>query len=255
MSTKNPQKDVALRKVIDRVKKKLAFPKDAFMGGGPTQSRYKRELRSILKMGSNDASVKVQKTLLMSLISRIDRAMQKGRKTFNKRDKDIDAAIQPKSSPPSRGKKRLTVKPKSAFDNTATPPSKGKKRLTVKPRSAFKENTMPPSKGKKRLTVKPKSAFNKPEEVRTLEGNIIKKVPQSTSRTNPLESKPRSIAAAKKLKSKYFWDKKGVKKLAVTAEELKKLGMSLSEWANTFAKRVHTKKETGVLKPYAAKGN
>jgi hypothetical protein len=252
MSTKNPQKDVALRKVIDRVKKKLAFPKDAFMGGGPTQSRYKRELSSILKMGSNDASVKVQKTLLMSLISRIDRAMQKGRKTFNKRDKDIDAAVQPKSSPPSRGKKRLTVKSRS--EATSSPPSRGKKRLQVKPKSAFDSTAMPPSKGKKRLQVKPRSAF-KPEEIRTLEGSVKKNVPQGTSRTNPLESKPRSIAAAKKLKSKYFWDKKGVKKLAVTAEELKKLGMSLSEWANTFAKRVHTKKETGVLKPYAVKGN
>ena len=55
---------------------------------------------------------------------------------------------------------------------------------------------------------------------------------------------PRSIAAAKDRGSKYFYDKSGVKKLAVTAEDLKKSGKSLREWANTFARKKHSKLDT-----------
>jgi len=55
---------------------------------------------------------------------------------------------------------------------------------------------------------------------------------------------PRSIAAAKERGSKYFYDKNGVKKLAVTAEDLKKSGKSLREWANTFAPKKQSKLDT-----------
>ena len=68
---------------------------------------------------------------------------------------------------------------------------------------------------------------------------------------DPLKDKPRSIAAARKAGEKYFYDKKGEKKLAVTGAELKKKGMTLKEWANTFAKRKQTKKDATILKPYA----
>ena len=57
-----------------------------------------------------------------------------------------------------------------------------------------------------------------------------------------LEGKPRTVAAAKKAGSKFFFDKKGTKKLAVTAEELKKSGKTLKEWANTWKKSKSTKK-------------
>ncbi len=57
-----------------------------------------------------------------------------------------------------------------------------------------------------------------------------------------LEGKPRTVAAAKKAGSKFFFDKKGTKKLAVTAEELKKSGKTLKEWANTWKKSKPTKK-------------
>ncbi len=51
-----------------------------------------------------------------------------------------------------------------------------------------------------------------------------------------LAGKPRTVAAAKKAGSKFFFDKKGTKKLAVTAEELKKSGKTLTQWANDFGK-------------------
>jgi hypothetical protein len=57
-----------------------------------------------------------------------------------------------------------------------------------------------------------------------------------------LEGKPRTVAAAKKAGSKFFFDKKGTKKLAVTAEELKKSGKTLTQWANTWKKPKTTKK-------------
>ena len=49
-------------------------------------------------------------------------------------------------------------------------------------------------------------------------------------------NKPRTIAAAKKAGSKFFYDKNGKKKLAVTAEELKKSGKTLRQWANDWKK-------------------
>ena len=57
-----------------------------------------------------------------------------------------------------------------------------------------------------------------------------------------LEGKPRTVSAAKKAGSKFFFDKKGTKKLAVTAEELKKSGKTLKEWANTWGKSKAAKK-------------
>jgi hypothetical protein len=47
-----------------------------------------------------------------------------------------------------------------------------------------------------------------------------------------MADKPRTIAAAKRAGSKYYYDKDGNKKLAVTAEELKASGMTLRQWAN-----------------------
>ena len=57
-----------------------------------------------------------------------------------------------------------------------------------------------------------------------------------------LAGKPRTVAAAKKAGSKFFFDKKGTKKLAVTAEELKKSGKTLTQWANDWKKSKTAKK-------------
>ena len=43
-------------------------------------------------------------------------------------------------------------------------------------------------------------------------------------------SRPRTIAEARKQGKKYFYDSKGARKIAVTAEELKKSGKTLAQW-------------------------
>jgi hypothetical protein len=74
-----------------------------------------------------------------------------------------------------------------------------------------------------------------------------------------MADRPSSVAAAKRAGSKYFWDKKGVKKLAVTAEELKASGLTLREWANgkkkspvPKAKNIMAKKGTPAAKKAVA---
>ena len=103
-------------------------------------------------------------------------------------------------------------------------------------------------KGKKRLTVKPKSAFN----TFTITDGSPNKIDVGKVKFNV----PRSIAAAKDRGSKYFYDKNGIKKLAVTAEDLKKSGKSLREWANTFAPKKQSKLDTTAFtRTIAAMGN
>ena len=43
-------------------------------------------------------------------------------------------------------------------------------------------------------------------------------------------TRPRTIAQAQKMGKKYFYDKNGKRKAAVTAEQLKKSGLTLSQW-------------------------
>ena len=103
-------------------------------------------------------------------------------------------------------------------------------------------------KGKKRLTVKPKSAFN----TFTITDGSPNKIDVGKVKFNV----PRSIAAAKDRGSKYFYDKNGIKKLAVTAEDLKKSGKSLREWANTFAPKKQSKLDTTAFtRTIAARSN
>lgn len=45
-----------------------------------------------------------------------------------------------------------------------------------------------------------------------------------------LKNKPRTIAQAQKMGSKYFFDKNGKRKAAVTAAQLKKSGLTLAQW-------------------------
>jgi len=64
-----------------------------------------------------------------------------------------------------------------------------------------------------------------------------------------LKGKPRSVGAAVKKNEKFFYDKKGVKKLAVTAATLKKEGKTLRQWANDFGKSSKPKPEPKTLRP------
>jgi len=73
-------------------------------------------------------------------------------------------------------------------------------------------------------------------------------------KTDPLAGKPRSIAAAKRAGQLYFFDKNGVKKLAVTKGDLDRTGLSLREYANKFAPKKVTKKEAEKFKIRKAGG-
>ena len=72
--------------------------------------------------------------------------------------------------------------------------------------------------------------------------------------TDPLAGKPRSIAEAKRKGQMYFFDKKGVKKLAVTKADLDRTGLSLREYANKYAPKKVTKKEAEKFKIKKAGG-
>jgi len=76
---------------------------------------------------------------------------------------------------------------------------------------------------------------------------------QAEKGANPLANKPRSIAEAKKRGEVYFFDSKGVKKIAATAADLKRTGLSLKEYANKFAPKKQTKQHAESLKGFAAK--
>jgi len=75
---------------------------------------------------------------------------------------------------------------------------------------------------------------------------------QAEKGASPLANKPRSIAEAKKRGEVYFFDSKGVKKIAATAADLKRTGLSLREYANKFAPKKQTKKQAEALKGFAA---
>ena len=56
------------------------------------------------------------------------------------------------------------------------------------------------------------------------------KAPTRKALPPSLKNEPRTIAQAQKMGKKYFYDKKGNKKAAVTAEQLKKSGLSLAQY-------------------------
>ena len=74
------------------------------------------------------------------------------------------------------------------------------------------------------------------------------------TKKDPLAGKPRTIAAAKKAGQLYFFDKDGVKKLAVTKADLDRTGLSLREYANKYAPKKVTKKEAEKFKKKAGGG-
>tara|TARA_R110000823_G_scaffold235955_1_gene361780 strand:+ start:127 stop:741 length:615 start_codon:yes stop_codon:yes gene_type:complete len=63
-----------------------------------------------------------------------------------------------------------------------------------------------------------------------------------------LKGKPRTVSAATRAGEKYFYDKNGTKKLAVTKEALKKSGKTLKQWANDWKKPSSKSKDTAVKK-------
>ena len=74
---------------------------------------------------------------------------------------------------------------------------------------------------------------------------------QAEGGANPLAGKPRSVAEAKKRGEVYFFDKKGTEKIAATAADLKRTGLTLKEYANKFAPKKQTKKKAAALEGFA----
>jgi len=80
---------------------------------------------------------------------------------------------------------------------------------------------------------------------------LAKGIKEALANQKKLKGKPRSVGAAVKAGDKFFFDKKGVKKLAVTAATLKKEGKTLRQWANDFGKSSKPKSEPKTLRPKA----
>ena len=141
-----------------------------------------------------------------------------------------------KVSPGSKVRKDTKTTPGTTKLNEALTPKKVSPGSKVRKES--RDNKATPVKLVKKTTVQAEPAKSKPSKVST--------------RGNPLKDRPRTIAEAKKRGEMYFFDSKGVKKLAVTKADLDKTGLSLREYANKFAKKKQTKKQAEALKGFAA---
>jgi len=140
----------------------------------------------------------------------------------------------------------------------AFPPQRGpglpKQGVTTAPPKVKKEKK--PTKSKEpKLTLgsTARSAGMSEAQRQALSNNQAAKKKKDTKK-DPLAGKPRSIAAAKKAGQLYFFDKNGVKKLAVTKADLDRTGLSLREYANKFAPKKVTKKEAEKFKKKAGGG-
>ena len=162
---------------------------------------------------------------------------QKKLQEMRARAKQKDAT---KDRAPFAPKKNAPASPGSKVraDNKTTPKQTGlSKRL---------QGDSKPSPGSK-VRAEPKMA--KAGKSGTMPKVMRGGTADAATKKDPLAGKPRTIAAAKKAGEKFFFDRKGVKKLAVTAEDLKKSGMTLKEYANKgFAPKKVTKAEAEKFK-------
>ena len=140
-------------------------------------------------------------------------------------------------------------------DVKVSPGSKVRKDTKTTPGTTKVNQALTPKKVSPGSKVRKESRDNKATQTKfvpkkTATGDTPKKV---STRGNPLKDRPRTIAEAKKRGELYFFDSKGVKKLAVTKADLDRTGLSIKEYANKFAPKKQTKKDAEALKPYAIK--
>ena len=140
-----------------------------------------------------------------------------------------------KSGVGSKIRKETRTTPTSTKINQALTPSRTSPGSKVRKESRDAKTTTVV----KKTTVQADPAKSKPKKVST--------------RGNPLKDRPRSIAEAKRRGEAYYFDSKGVKKIAATAADLKRTGLTLRQYANKFAPKKQTKKDAESLKPYAVK--
>ena len=154
------------------------------------------------------------------------------RKAFQKNIRKIGL---PKTEDVKKGKGITTSSPGGSpnKDGTITRTKK------LREKFATKEGVLPKKRVVKKTPLKADPAKSKPKKLST--------------RGNPLKDRPRSIAEAKRRGEVYFYDSKGVKKIAATAADLKRTGLTLRQYANKFAPKKQTKRDAESLKPYALK--
>lgn len=165
-----------------------------------------------------------------------------------KRAKEIDKTVN-----------RAPFSPKD--DVKVSPGSKVRKDKKTTPGTTKLNEALTPKKVSPGSKVRKESRDNKATPVKLVKKTTVDAAPAKKSTpkgqvekgASPLEGKPRSIAEAKRRGELYFFDSKGVKKIAATAADLKRTGLSLREYANKFAPKKQTKQHAESLKGFAAK--
>ena len=165
-----------------------------------------------------------------------------------KRAKEIDKTVN-----------RAPFSPKD--DVKVSPGSKARKDKKTTPGTTKLNEALTPKKVSPGSKVRKESRDNKATPVKLVKKTTVDAAPakkatpkgQAEKGASPLEGKPRSIAEAKRRGELYFFDSKGVKKIAATAADLKRTGLSLREYANKFAPKKQTKQHAESLKGFAAK--
>ena len=165
-----------------------------------------------------------------------------------KRAKEIDKTVN-----------RAPFSPKD--DVKVSPGSKVRKDKKTTPGTTKLNEALTPKKVSPGSKVRKESRDNKATPVKLVKKTTVDAAPakkstpkgQAEKGASPLEGKPRSIAEAKRRGELYFFDSKGVKKIAATAADLKRTGLSLREYANKFAPKKQTKQHAESLKGFAAK--
>jgi len=146
-------------------------------------------------------------------------------------------------------------------DVKVSPGSKVRKDTKTTPGTTKVNQALTPKKVSPGSKVRKESRDNKATPVKLVKKTTVDAAPakkstpkgQAEKGASPLEGKPRSIAEAKRRGELYFFDSKGVKKIAATAADLKRTGLSLREYANKFAPKKQTKQHAESLKGFAAK--
>ena len=90
----------------------------------------------------------------------------------------------------------------------------------------------PPPKRPNSLVKESKTIIKKPETKVKKPETKVKKPETKVKKPETKDKEPRNIAQAKTMGKDYFIDKNNNKKAAVTAEELKKSGLSLRDYLN-----------------------
>ena len=137
---------------------------------------------------------------------------------------------------------RLTVSSPGGDPTNRNKDGSIKRTKQIREEFSTKESVLPKKRVVKKTTVKADPAKK-----------TTKKKGVKSTRGNPLKARPRSIAEAKRRGEVYFYDSKGVKKIAATAADLKRTGLTLRQYANKFAPKKQTKRDAEALKPYALK--